>query len=124
MFPGIDGFHWTFGHILFLSLFFAVVVRFWQRSLRRWCERCAICDSIEQSTFAGNLISRNCRCPIGDAVMSWQDRVTSRICDNAFRLPALRELFQVRVAAGRRESIGPRDSKIRQIVTITEDTHG
>ncbi len=26
MFPGIDGFHWTVGHIVFLSLFFAVVV--------------------------------------------------------------------------------------------------
>ena len=26
MFPGIDGFHWTFGHILFLSLFFAVAL--------------------------------------------------------------------------------------------------
>src|SRR5437762_1611397 len=24
MFPGIDGFHWTLGHVLFLSLFFAV----------------------------------------------------------------------------------------------------
>jgi len=26
MFPGIDGFHWTAGHIIFLGLFFAVVV--------------------------------------------------------------------------------------------------
>ena len=26
MFPGIDGFHWSFGHVLFLSLFFAVVL--------------------------------------------------------------------------------------------------
>ena len=26
MFPGIDGFHWTVGHVVFLSLFFAVVV--------------------------------------------------------------------------------------------------
>jgi hypothetical protein len=26
MFPGIDGFHWTVSHIVFLSLFFAVVV--------------------------------------------------------------------------------------------------
>jgi len=26
MFPGIDGFHFTFGHILFLSLFFVVVL--------------------------------------------------------------------------------------------------
>ena len=26
MFPGVDGFHFTFGHILFLSLFFAVVL--------------------------------------------------------------------------------------------------
>ena len=26
MFPGIDGFHWTLGHVLFLSLFFAVAL--------------------------------------------------------------------------------------------------
>ena len=26
MFPGIDGFHWTFGHILFLALFFLVAM--------------------------------------------------------------------------------------------------
>jgi hypothetical protein len=26
MFPGIDGFHWTIGHLVFLGLFFAVVV--------------------------------------------------------------------------------------------------
>ncbi len=26
MFPGFDGFHWTFGHILFLSIFFSVLL--------------------------------------------------------------------------------------------------
>ena len=26
MFPWIDGFHWTSGHIIFLSIFFAVVL--------------------------------------------------------------------------------------------------
>ena len=26
MFPGIDGFHWTVGHVVFLSLFFAVAL--------------------------------------------------------------------------------------------------
>ncbi len=26
MFPGVDGFHWTVGHVIFLSLFFVVVV--------------------------------------------------------------------------------------------------
>ena len=26
MFPGIDGFHWTVGHVLFLSLFFVVAL--------------------------------------------------------------------------------------------------
>src|SRR5579859_2955531 len=26
MFPGIDGFHWSAGHVIFLSLFFAVVM--------------------------------------------------------------------------------------------------
>ena len=26
MFPGIDGFHWAFGHVLFLALFFAVAL--------------------------------------------------------------------------------------------------
>lgn len=26
MFPGIDGFHWSFGHVLFLTIFFVVLV--------------------------------------------------------------------------------------------------
>ena len=26
MFPGIDGFHWSFGHVLFLGLFFAIAL--------------------------------------------------------------------------------------------------
>ncbi len=26
MFPGIDGFHWTVTHVVFLALFFAVVM--------------------------------------------------------------------------------------------------
>ena len=26
MFPGVDGFHWSFGHVLFLGLFFAIAL--------------------------------------------------------------------------------------------------
>ncbi len=84
MFPGIDGFHWTFGHILFLSLFFAVVVTIlatvtsavWRttRDVRshRALELCW------KSDFAELPVSdRRCR-------HEFAGRVTSRVCDNAF----------------------------------------
>ncbi len=84
MFPGIDGFHWTVGHILFLCLFFAVVVTLlmtlgaalWRtaRDFRthRAGEMCWNADFAELPEQ-----ERRCRHELAG-------RVISRTCDNAF----------------------------------------
>lgn len=84
MFPGIDGFHWTVGHIVFLSLFFAVVVTIlttivsaaWRttRDLRthRAIELCWKSDFAELPES-----DRRCRHELAG-------RVISRTCDNGF----------------------------------------
>jgi hypothetical protein len=84
MFPGIDGFHWTFGHILFLSLFFAVVLTIFTtiasavvRTVRdfRTHDALAFCW---KSAFAELPPSeRRCRHELAG-------RALSRTCDNAF----------------------------------------
>ncbi len=84
MFPGIDGFHWTVGHVLFLSLFFAValtilatVVSAVWRTARDFKSHRAI-DLCWKSEFAELPISdRSCRHELAG-------RVISRTCDNAF----------------------------------------
>ena len=84
MFPGIDGFHWTFGHVLFLSLFFAVVLTIFTtiasavvRTARDFRDHRAI-DFCWKSDFAELPVSdRRCRHELAG-------RVASRICDNAF----------------------------------------
>jgi Glycine cleavage H-protein len=84
MFPGIDGFHWTFGHVLFLLLFFAVAVTLlitvasaaW-RTVRAFRSHRAI-DFWWRSEFAELPASdRRCRHELAG-------RVISRTCDNAF----------------------------------------
>jgi len=80
MFPGIDGFHWTLSHILFLSLFFAValtllatvVTAAWRTvrdfSTHRAIEMCWKADFAElpeterrcRHELAGRVISRTC----------------------------------------------------------------
>lgn len=84
MFPGIDGFHWTVGHIVFLSLFFAVVVTIfttvasaaWRtvRDVRthRAIELCWKSDFAELPEP-----DRRCRHELAG-------RVISRTCDNSF----------------------------------------
>jgi glycine cleavage system H lipoate-binding protein len=84
MFPGIDGFHWTAGHIVFLALFFAVVVTIlttvvsatWRttRDLRshRAIELCWKSDFAELPES-----DRRCRHELAG-------RVISRTCPNAF----------------------------------------
>jgi hypothetical protein len=57
MFPGIDGFHWTVGHVIFLSLFFAPGATF---------------APTRQSSCAGSRTLRNYRNPIGAAAMNWR----------------------------------------------------
>ena len=84
MFPGIDGFHWTFGHVLFLSLFFVVVVTIlttvaaavW-RTGREFRTHKAI-DFYWKETFS-ELPERDRRCRHELA-----GRVISRTCDKAF----------------------------------------
>jgi hypothetical protein len=84
MFPGIDGFHWTFGHILFLLLFFVVVVTIFAtitaaawRTQRDFRSHRAI-DAWWRSEFAElPEADRHCRHELAGRVMS-------RTCDNAF----------------------------------------
>ncbi len=84
MFPGIDGFHWTFGHVFFLLLFFAVALTIlttvasaaWRtaRDFRshRAIEFCWRSDFSELPEA-----DRRCRHELAG-------RVISRTCDNAF----------------------------------------
>ena len=84
MFPGIDGFHWTFGHILFLCLFFAVaatigvtVARAVWRTVGDFRTHRAS-DFCWQADFAElPRAERRCRHQLAG-------RVISRTCDNAF----------------------------------------
>jgi len=84
MFPGIDGFRWTLGHILFLSLFFLVVLTIfitvasaaWRTSRDFKTHNAA--DLCWKSDFAELPVSdRRCRHELAGRVMS-------RTCDNAF----------------------------------------
>lgn len=84
MFPGIDGFHFTFGHITFLLLFFAVTVTIaatvisavW-RTAREFRSNRAI-ELCWKSDFSELPESdRRCRHELAG-------RVISRTCDNAF----------------------------------------
>jgi hypothetical protein len=84
MFPGIDGFHWTVDHVLFLSLFFAValtilttVLSAASRTLRDFRTHRAT-ELCWKSDFADLPKSdRRCRHELAG-------RVISRTCDNAF----------------------------------------
>ena len=84
MFPGVDGFHWTVGHVLFLSLFFAVALTIattvlsaaW-RTVRDFRSNHAS-ELCWKSDFAELPESgRRCRHELAG-------RVISRTCDNAF----------------------------------------
>lgn len=84
MFPGVNGFHWTFGHILFLSLFFAVVLTILATVVRAaWhtARRLRVHEAAElcwKSDFAELPESeRPCRHELAG-------RVISRTCDNGF----------------------------------------
>jgi glycine cleavage system H lipoate-binding protein len=84
MFPGIDGFHWAFGHILFLSLFFAVALTILTTvasAVRRTMEdfrRHRAIEACWKASFEDLPASdRRCRHELAG-------RVISRTCDNAF----------------------------------------
>jgi glycine cleavage system H lipoate-binding protein len=84
MFPGVDGFHWTVGHVLFLSIFFAVVLilaltvlhaalrtasEFRNHEAAELCWKSAFAELPEAE--------RRCRHELAG-------RVAARICDQAF----------------------------------------
>lgn len=84
MFPGVDGFHWTFGHVIFLVLFFAVVltvfvtvVRAFWRTVQDFRSRRAagICWNLEFAELPE--AERCCRHQLAG-------RVAGRTCPNAF----------------------------------------
>ena len=84
MFPWNDEFHWTAGHIIFLSLFFAVVLTIlttlvaaiWH-TVSEFRENRAARTSWKQTFEALPEEERRCRHQLAG-------RVLSRICDNAF----------------------------------------
>jgi hypothetical protein len=84
MFPGIDGFHWTVGHVVFLALFFTIVLTIIAtvasaalRTVQDFRTNQAI-DLCWKSNFAELPESdRRCRHELAG-------RVISRTCDNAF----------------------------------------
>jgi hypothetical protein len=84
MFPGVDGFHWTAGHVIFLSLFFVVaatiatmVASATVRTVNDFRTHRAIdlCWKTEFSELP--VADRRCRHELAG-------RVQSRTCDNAF----------------------------------------
>jgi glycine cleavage system H protein len=84
MFPWVDGFHWTAGHIIFLSLFFTVVLIIlstfvsaaWRTASDFRAHRAA--DLSWRLNFAElPKAERRCRHQLAG-------RVTERICNNAF----------------------------------------
>jgi hypothetical protein len=84
MFPGIDGFHWTAGHIIFLGLFFVVALTIATTVLsavwrtRRDFRTHRAADLCWESDFAELPVSeRRCRHELAGRVMT-------RTCDNAF----------------------------------------
>lgn len=84
MFPGVNGFHWTFGHILFVSVFFAVlltvagtVVFALVRS--RQAIRKRRTDDIRWHHEFHELASRDRRCR-----HELSGRAEDRVCPNAF----------------------------------------
>jgi glycine cleavage system H protein len=84
MFPGVDGFHWSAGHIAFIALFLAVALTIGAtvatavlRSVRDFRARRtgSICWKIEFEELPG--AERRCRHEVAG-------RVKDRICQNAF----------------------------------------
>lgn len=84
MFPGIDGFHWAFGHVLFLMLFFAVALTIAVTVASavmktvddfRSHKAASLCWNVQFAELP--VSSRRCRHELAG-------RVISRTCDNGF----------------------------------------
>ena len=102
MFPGVDGFEWTFGHVVFLALFFAVaatifitVARAVVNTVRDFRTKrvSEICWNAEFAALPA--AERCCRHELAG-------RVEHRTCRNAFdcrRCPDYEKLVKIRAAA-------------------------
>src|ERR1700757_4500868 len=84
MFPGVDGFHWSFGHIVFLSLFFVVLLTLLATVLSAFLRtasdvRTGRAAAISWKEEFAQLpeAERHCRHELAG-------RVTHRVCPNAF----------------------------------------
>jgi glycine cleavage system H lipoate-binding protein len=108
MFPGVDGFHWTVGHVVFLCLFFAVALTIlatvssaaW-RTAKDFHDRKAI-DLCWKADFAElPEADRRCRHELAG-------RVISRTCDNQFDCRRCENYahFAVLPAAGHARDLG------------------
>ncbi len=73
MFPGIDGFHWTFGHILFLSLFFVVVMTIATTVISAIWRTTQDFRTSMPLISAGTPTSPICRKPTGAAATNWRE---------------------------------------------------
>lgn len=84
MFPGVDGFHWTVGHVIFLSLFFVVAITIAATVIRAaWStahdfRKHRAIDLCWKADFA-ELAETDRRCR-----HEFAGRVISRTCDNHF----------------------------------------
>ena len=72
MLPGIDGFHWTVTHVVFLTLFFAIVVTILATLVFAVLRTKRDFRTNGQLSCAGNQTLRSCRNPIGAAAMNWR----------------------------------------------------
>ena len=84
MFPGVDGFHWTVGHVVFLSLFFLVASTIFATVLRAAWHTVRELDTHKAAELCWKTAfaelpeaERRCRHELAG-------RVGSRMCDNAF----------------------------------------
>ena len=125
MFPGIDGFHWTVGHVVFLIVVLC----------RRGDDLCdggfsgvahgtRFSHASARSICAGSRTLRSCRSRTGDAVTNLAGRVISRTCDNAVRLPPLRANTRNLPCCPRREWRTPWDSTIPRTASTIAGTLG
>lgn len=115
MFPGIDGFHWTFGHILFLALFFAVSLTIvatvssaaW-RTAGDFRSHRAIAEWWRAQFNELPVSDRRCRHELAG-------RVISRTCDQAFDCRQCEKYsqFSVLPATGNVGSLGLNHSEHR-----------
>ena len=100
MFPGVDGFHWAFGHVLFLCLFFAVALTIVATTVRAAMQSArdlhtngatGICWKLEFAELPES--ERRCRHELAG-------RVEHRTCPNAFDCRTCRDCAHLAALPG------------------------